>query len=206
MSYVNAQYDPDGQLHLVPQPHSFWSGAAKGAVFGAILAGVTRPVRRYMLTMLALTFAIIFTIETPSDYWDGVSTPAPEPGDYRFPWYCIALIITFVVWGIYGGIRAWILNRQIYAAGQAPVQRLKARMSGRAIIAVDTTPRPPQSPTGPSRGPVVDTTATDAPVGSNLPAIWVPTYSGPAKPVRRIETGLSGHTIHDHRGVDPEDL
>jgi hypothetical protein len=208
------------------EPHSFWSGAAKGAVFGAILVAVPRPMRRWMLTMLALVIASIYTVQSPHEWWTpesgveygygGNFLGYEVPGGYRFPWYCVAIIVALVFWGIFGYVRAWRLCQQLRAVGDTPVERLKARMSSRVLIAVDGTQRPPQRPTGPSQRPTAPPPAPrprpapsspyQSPMGSTLPALYVPTYSGPAKPVQRIETTLGGTTIHDHRSVDPEDL
>ena len=210
------------------EPHSFWSGAAKGAVFGAILVAVPRPMRRWMLTMLALVLGVIYTIgharqyvpDGPESYdqYEAIMAEQKEffGTGYQFPWYCVALIIALVFWGTFGYVRAWRLCAQLRAAGDTPVERLKARMSSRVLIAVDGTQRPPQSPTGPSQRPTAPPPAPrprpapsspyQSPMGSTLPALYVPTYSGPAKPVQRIETTLGGTTIHDHRSVDPEDL
>lgn len=210
MSYAKPVYDENHQLHLVPSPSHHGWGALKALAFGAVLVLSPRPMRRWIFTMLALAIAIVVTVQSPHEYWDGVGE---YPDSYRFPWYCVALIVIFCVWGVFGYLRALRLGRLLAAAGDTPVERLKARMSSRVLIAVDNTQRPPQGPTGPSqrttrpRSPKpAPSSPWSPPMGSNLPALYVPTYSGPAKPVRRIETGLSGTVVHDHRGVDPEDL
>ncbi len=199
---------------------SAWNRWGRGLFFGAVLAIAPRPVRRWMLTELALAIAIIYTIQSPHEWW------TPESGveygyggnflgyefplGYRFPWYCVILVFAFVFWFFVGGVRAWILSERLRAVGDTPLQHLRTAVSGRVLVGVDTTQRPPQGPTGPSQRttapPPRPRPAPASPMGSNLPALYVPTYSGPAKPVRRIETGLSGTTIHDHRGVDPEEL
>jgi hypothetical protein len=175
--------------------------------------------------MMALTFAVIYTVEdapdyvafgpdaTPNSEYDAVMAEQAEffGTGYQFPWYCVLLIAAWFFWLTFGYVRAARLNRRYFEAGQAPVQRLRSWMSSRVLIAVDGSQRPPQGPTGPSQRPTAPpppkpAPAPASPMGSNLPTLYVPTYSGPAKPVRRIETSLGGTTIHDHRGVDPEDL
>lgn len=204
MSYASPQYDPDGQLHLVPPHHSFWGGAAKGALVAGILAATPRPIRRWCLIFFALSVAIFITAESPHEWWTPESGVRYGEGGvfagYRFPWFCWVLVVAWVLWCTVGLVRAFALARQCHAVGDTPVQRFRARMNSRVLIAVDGTQRPPQSPTGPSQRPTAPPPAP--PMGSNLPATYAPTYWGP----KRIETGLSGIVIRDYRSVDPEDL
>lgn len=208
MAYLKPQYDRDGQLHLTPPPahHGLTIG---DVAFSALIGFLPRPIRRWWFTMVLLTFAVCYTAQSPHEWWTPESgVPYGEGGvflGYKFPWYCIAMIVVWCFWFVFGNMRARRLTRQLQAVGDTPVQHLKRRMSGRVLIGVDTTPRPPQGPTGASRGPVAPSPAPrppSSPMGSNLPVMWAPTYSGP----KRIETGLSGIIIRDYRGVDPEDL
>ena len=197
----------------------------KGAAFGAVLAFAPRPLRRWMLTTLALGLGVLFTIEHAPylDPFDPTKSAAEFAAarkaelaffglGYQFPWYCKLLIVAFVVWATYGYVRALRLTRRYYAAGQAPTQRLAQRVrtatNKRVLIAVDGTPRAPQGPTEASPAPVAPppAPAPSPTVGSTLPKLWVPTYSGPAQPVQRVETSLGGTLIHDHRRVDPDGL
>ena len=202
----------------------------KGAAFGLTLAVVPRPMRRWMLTMLVLVIAALATLQhTPEvNAWEPGVTAAEWDAyqngpdgfmgtGYLIPWYCAALIVAVVVWGIFGYIRALYLchiyRAQQRAAGQTFTQRVRTATNKRVLIAVDGTPRPPQSPTGPSAGTTAPPPPAPAapptppsPMGSTLPKLWVPTYSGPAQPVQRVETSLGGTLIHDHRRVDPDEL
>ena len=169
--------------------------------FVGALALAPTPMRRWMVSMFLLVVAIIYTVQSPHEYWDHTGQ---YPDSYRFPWYCIALIIIFCVWGVFGYIRAWRLCHTVYR-DQLPLERLRRFTNQRVLIAYDGTPQqpqPPQSPTAPSPA----TYGPPPAPGSGPAPTWVPTYSGPSKPVQRIEISTGGIVMRDHRGVDPDDL
>lgn len=85
---------------------------------------------------------------------------------------------------------------------QARQEPSQARSRHRNVVDVPALPPGPQRPTAAPQAPPPPT----GPVGSGSPTLWVPTYSGPAKPVQRRETSLGGISIIDRRGVDPDGL
>ena len=96
--------------------------------------------------------------------------------------------------------------KETQQAPQPPQKPAQASQTRRNVIDVPALPPGPQSPTGPSQRPTPPPPEPPAPMGTSTPTLWVPTYSGPAKPVQRRETTLGGITISDRRGVDPDDL
>jgi type II secretory pathway pseudopilin PulG len=110
------------------------------------------------------------------------------------------------------------------ATGQAVVDGLRQayqetrqepQETAGTTVHTDAAQQRPQSPTAASQralppAPEAKPRSTPAspppPPGSGTPKLWVPTYSGRAKPVQRRETTLGGVSVADHRSVDPDTL
>ena len=105
------------------KPPSIVRDAALGAAVGFVMANVPPPMRRWMISMFLLAVAVIYTIQKPPRY-EPFGANATSNADYaailrmeddffglgyQFPWYCIALIVAFWTWGVFGYIRAWRL-------------------------------------------------------------------------------------------------
>lgn len=94
--------------------------------------------------------------------------------------------------------------RQAYRETQqeAPRAPYKSTRGRHNTVVVPRALNAPRGSTGPSQAP----SGPPPPMGSNTPTLWVPTYSGAAKPVQRIETSLGGTVMIDRRSVDPDEL
>jgi hypothetical protein len=190
--------------------HPVLSGLVWGGLFGLILARSHQAVRRWMLTELALMFAIIYTVEDAPNYLTELSGAEYEAAlakqddffglGYQFPWYCTLLVIAFVFWFFVGGLRAWT---KVLAAKRAHLEAPRGPLApvydGRAIIDVDEAPRPAQRRTARSeRTPA-------PPMGSQSPGLYIPTYIGSRRP-QRLELTTGGTIIRDDRRIDPDGL
>ena len=191
-------------------------GLATTGVWMGILAFGPSHLRRWMISTFALGCAVLLTVKSPHDYVQDYSGEADYqayqdwinawPAGYHFPWYSLVLLAAFVFWLIFGYIRVIRMSRRLAAVGQMPLQRLRRAVSGRVIIGVDTTQRPPQSPTEPSPPTTVPFSPYEPPMGaSTTPTLYIPTYVGAAKPLRR-EITMGGTIMKDARGVDPDTL
>jgi hypothetical protein len=101
------------------------------------------------------------------------------------------------------------LNAMAQRAAHVADRQAGAQETGQAVVDAmrqayrETGQRPPQEPTGPSQR---TSASQESPMGSTSPTLWVPTYSGPARPVQRREITMGGTVVRDHRRIDPDTL